>query len=52
MTDITKCTGQNCPIKDKCYRYTAKESEYSQSWADFKYEDGKCEDFYGRSRDE
>lgn len=22
MPDITKCTRQDCPVKDKCYRYT------------------------------
>jgi hypothetical protein len=24
MVDITKCRGGNCPIKEKCYRFTAK----------------------------
>ena len=23
MADITKCSGDDCPIKEKCYRYTA-----------------------------
>jgi len=25
MADITKCEGKNCPLKDMCYRYRAKE---------------------------
>ena len=28
MTDISKCTGTECPIKETCYRYTASASEY------------------------
>lgn len=31
MADITKCTGEGCPIKDTCYRHTAPNSE-QQSW--------------------
>lgn len=26
--DITLCEGTNCPLKDQCFRYTAKPSEY------------------------
>ncbi len=26
MADITKCTGIDCPNKEKCYRYTANDS--------------------------
>jgi hypothetical protein len=26
MADITKCSGANCPVKDKCYRYTSPAS--------------------------
>jgi len=28
MPDITMCKGDNCPLKDQCFRYTAKPSEY------------------------
>lgn len=31
MIDITKCSGANCPVKDKCYRYTSPASP-SQSY--------------------
>jgi|LakMenEpi03Aug12_release.lakeMendotaPanAssembly.Ray.scaffolds.fasta_scaffold09189_22 hypothetical protein len=26
--DITLCEGTNCPLKDQCFRHTAKPSEY------------------------
>ena len=32
MSDITKCDGLNCPLKDTCYRHTATTNEYYQSW--------------------
>lgn len=32
VTDITKCTGENCPFKDRCYRFTAKADEYRQAY--------------------
>jgi hypothetical protein len=32
MADITKCKGINCPVRDNCYRYTARDSEFYQSW--------------------
>lgn len=34
MADICKCTGKNCEIKEKCYRFVAKDS-YWQAYADF-----------------
>jgi len=32
MTDISKCTGINCKLKDLCYRFTAKQNEFRQSY--------------------
>jgi hypothetical protein len=32
MADITMCKGTGCPIKEKCYRFTATESQYGQSY--------------------
>lgn len=43
MADISKCTGEGCPIKEKCYRYTAPTSIW-QSYLDIKYEEN-C-DYY------
>lgn len=32
MSDITKCTGHNCPIKEKCYRFVAESEPMYQSY--------------------
>lgn len=32
MPDITMCTGENCSLKETCYRYKAEPSEYRQSY--------------------
>lgn len=48
MADITMCKGVGCPVKEKCYRHTAPESELWQSWfADSPIEDGKCDMYWG-----
>ena len=44
--DISKCYGANCPVRNNCYRYTAKQDSLYQSWADFQYVDGKCDYFW------
>lgn len=31
MSDITKCGGQGCPIRDRCERYTVPSGPW-QSW--------------------
>lgn len=28
----TKCTGEECPLKDTCYRYLFKSTNPHQSW--------------------
>ena len=43
MPDITMCHGENCPLKEKCYRYTAKPNRYFQSFfQEPPYQEGKC----------
>ena len=32
MSDIAKCPGTECPIKEKCYRFTAESDEIGQSY--------------------
>ena len=39
MTDITKCAGIRCEIKETCWRYTAPPSVY-QSYCEFNSEYG------------
>lgn len=34
--DITKCFNEECINKNNCFRYTAKNTEPYQSYADFK----------------
>ena len=52
MSDIAKCSGTGCPVKEKCYRFTAQSSEYGQSYffdVPGKTEDGKftCDMYWG-----
>lgn len=50
MPDITMCKGDDCPKKNSCYRYTAKASEYRQSFfTDSPIKNGKCEYFWDNS---
>ena len=50
MSDITKCDGTDCPIKESCYRFTAVANEYGQStFVDAPIKDGKCEMFWGNN---
>ncbi len=32
MSDITKCSGQDCPIKEKCFRFVAEPEPLYQSY--------------------
>ena len=44
MVDICKCKNDECELRFKCYRFTAK-SGMRQYWAWFEPKNGKCEDF-------
>ena len=44
MADISKCNGANCPIKEKCYRFTAPDGVW-QPYDNHKYNNG-CEWFW------
>ena len=48
MTDITKCRGTNCPLKEDCYRYLAKEDVYQSNFMRVPYIDGKCNFYWKR----
>ena len=43
MTDITKCTGEGCELKETCYRFTASEGMYQSYFMNSPIKDGKCE---------
>lgn len=43
------CKGDNCPIKEECYRYTAKADELYQAYfSEPPIEDSKCEMYWGK----
>lgn len=50
MADISKCTGKGCKLKKICYRHTAPENEFRQSYSMFEQQikpgDTHCEDFW------
>jgi len=46
MTDISKCNGSGCPLKEKCWRYLAPSSSW-QSMIVAAYADGTCRNFWG-----
>jgi len=53
MSDITKCTGKDCLVKENCKRFTAEESIW-QSWftkPPFKIVEDKftCEMYWGQN---
>ena len=43
MTDITKCWGHGCDLKESCYRFTASEGMYQSYFMNSPIKDGKCE---------
>lgn len=38
MADITKCKGDGCPIKEDCYRFTARGSEWQSYFSVVPYD--------------
>ena len=51
MADITMCSGEDCPLKESCYRFTAESNEFRQSYFLTPPFDGKtcekyCESIY------
>jgi len=46
MTDITKCTGKGCPLKETCYRFTAHEEIYQSFFVGVPIKNGQCEYYW------
>ena len=46
MVDITKCSGLNCPMKEKCYRYVAKEGMWQSYFMSPPFDGTGCSSFY------
>lgn len=49
MPDITMCKGTNCPQREKCYRFTAKPSDYQSWFMEPPIKDGKCDYYWGEN---
>jgi hypothetical protein len=51
--DITMCENNLCPSKEYCFRFTAKPTKYSQSYANFvvKENDVDCVFFWANGKD-
>jgi len=45
MSDITKCNGDDCPLKESCYRYTSLDGERQSYLSDIPYKGSDCEYF-------
>jgi len=44
MPDISMCSGEGCPLKENCYRFTATPSKFRQSYFFTPpFKDGECE---------
>ena len=44
------CSGEGCPAKTMCYRFTAKPNEYRQSYFSVPpIKEGKCDMFWGEA---
>ena len=44
--DIAMCKGTDCPMKQNCYRHTAKADEYQSYFSIPPIKDGQCEYFW------
>lgn len=56
-TDITKCPGTECPVKELCVRYTTPPDEHRQSyfaappWRKDENEKWGCEMYWGPAQE-
>ena len=49
MTDITKCWGHGCALKESCYRFTAPEGMYQSYFMNPPIKNGKCEYYWSQN---
>jgi hypothetical protein len=50
MTDITKCTGEGCELKETCYRYTAAMGTYQSMFVEVPIEDNNCNYYWNTNK--
>ena len=46
MTDISKCWGHGCALKESCYRFTASTGMYQSFFFGVPIKNGKCEYYW------
>jgi hypothetical protein len=46
MRDITKCFGIDCPLKEKCFRFTSLASVNQSYFINSPIKDGKCDMYW------
>ena len=46
MPDISMCNNNKCKFKKECYRFTAKPSEFHQTYGEFNCKDKEGKDTY------
>jgi hypothetical protein len=49
MSDITKCKGEGCPLKESCYRYTSDISMLQSYFITLPYKDQECDMYWSES---
>lgn len=49
MPDITMCVNKECPLRMKCYRFTAIPIPKRQSFTEYTPINGKCDGFWDNS---
>lgn len=47
MADITMCSGKNCPVANKCYRFTATPSDHQSYFLSPPYDGKSCSMYWG-----
>lgn len=54
MADISMCSGEGCPKKKMCYRYTAPKNEYWQTYFTNPpiKENGECDSFWKNNKED
>lgn len=54
MADITMCDGRYCPLKKKCYRFTAPKGIYQSYFLETPYDKAfkKCAFFINNNNDD
>lgn len=48
MADITCCTGDGCPLKENCYRFTSIASERQSYFFTPPFDGKTCEMYWGK----